>query len=103
MWEFRSLYIAILAPIQPRQPSHTFGVADPSTQGGRHQSKVISEHRDLIPSSPHCFGVAGPVILAPCLLATLRPQMMAEMMAETMTSVRSRCMKIKLGPKLIIR
>ncbi len=35
MWEFRSLYIAILAPIQPRQPSHSFGVADPSTRGGR--------------------------------------------------------------------
>jgi hypothetical protein len=35
MWEFRSLYIAILAPIQSRQPSHSFGVTDPSTRGDR--------------------------------------------------------------------
>jgi hypothetical protein len=69
--------------------------------------KLIFEHRGLIPSSPRCFGVAGLVILSPCLLTTLRPQMMtammAEMMTEMMTSIRSHCMKIKLGPELIIR
>ncbi len=55
MWEFRSLYIAIFAPIQPRQPSYTFGVADPSTQGG------------VINQSPHLRATWPGLIFVPLL------------------------------------
>jgi hypothetical protein len=97
-----------LALIQPRFPS-------PSTEGLRpiqsgwatHLLRVVvsnqSSHlraprlRPIVRISPsHSFRVRRP---QSCLLATLRPHSMVEMMA----SVRSHCMKIKLGPKLIIR